>query len=120
MKRFKSFIKEHVSKHMSIQDLAKKHKVSIKHIQIQIDKGSKEELEHTKSKKEATRIAMDHLYDDPNYYTKLEDAGLTEDAPVNNVGSGKIGGCEPGQAPPGNKFMLFNKVLKRKKKKGKK
>jgi hypothetical protein len=40
--------------------------------------GAKHELEHTKSKKVAKKIAKDHLKDDPKYYTKLKKAGLEE------------------------------------------
>lgn len=35
-------------------------------------KGTKVELEHTKNRKLAERIAMDHLTEDRRYYDKLE------------------------------------------------
>ena len=38
--------------------------------QLQI--GTKHEMEHTTSKKVARRIAMDHLREDPKYYSHLE------------------------------------------------
>ncbi|MFH1645986.1 MAG: DUF5661 family protein, partial [Candidatus Omnitrophota bacterium] len=38
--------------------------------QIQI--GTEHELEHTSSRKEARKIAMDHLKEDPKYYIKLK------------------------------------------------
>jgi hypothetical protein len=34
--------------------------------------GLKVEMEHTKSKKIAKEIALDHLAEDPKYYTKLK------------------------------------------------
>jgi hypothetical protein len=38
----------------------------------ELKKGRKVEMEHTKNKLEAEKIALDHLKEDPNYYTKLE------------------------------------------------
>jgi len=38
----------------------------------QIAMGKKVESEHTKNKSMATEIAMDHLMEDPVYYTKLK------------------------------------------------
>lgn len=38
--------------------------------------GTETELEHTSDRKVASRIAMDHLTEDPHYYTKLRRAGL--------------------------------------------
>jgi len=34
--------------------------------------GIKVEMEHTKNKEMAKKIALDHLYEDPKYYTKLK------------------------------------------------
>jgi len=42
----------------------------------QLEMGIKVELEHTKDEKLAREIAMDHLKEDPHYYTKLSKAGL--------------------------------------------
>lgn len=39
---------------------------------IELAKGIKVEMEHTTSKKAAKTIALQHLAEDPNYYTKLE------------------------------------------------
>lgn len=38
----------------------------------QLKKGIKVEMEHTKDEVIAKEIAMDHLFEDPNYYTKLD------------------------------------------------
>ena len=41
------------------------------HNQIQLDMGIKVELEHTKNRKIAKQIALDHLCEFPKYYTEL-------------------------------------------------
>lgn len=41
--------------------------------------GAAVELEHTKDTKQAMRIAMDHLKQDPEYYSKLGAAGLIDE-----------------------------------------
>ena len=43
---------------------------------VQLRTGTKHELEHTKNRCLAARIAMDHLAEDPDYYIKLRKAGL--------------------------------------------
>lgn len=42
----------------------------------ELRKGVKVEMEHTTDPAIAQEIAMDHLYEDPRYYTKLLRAGL--------------------------------------------
>lgn len=56
---------------MTAKDLADKHDVPVKDITLQLNKGIKEEMEHTDDDKVAKEIAMDHLYEDPKYYNKL-------------------------------------------------
>lgn len=43
-----------------------------KQLQKQLEKGIKVEMEHTTSKEVAKEIAMDHLWEDPKYYDKLD------------------------------------------------
>ncbi len=43
----------------------------------QLKIGIEEELEHTKNRQVAEEIARDHLKEDPHYYTKLKQCGLT-------------------------------------------
>jgi hypothetical protein len=51
--------------------------------------GVQVEMEHTNDDKIATEIAMDHLTEDPEYYTKLVKAGLTKEfGPSVNSGFG--------------------------------
>jgi hypothetical protein len=64
---------------LTIDDLVEKHlkkgkTVSQieKQIRNNLKKGTKVEMEHTKDKKVAEKIAMDHLYEDLEYYTKLK------------------------------------------------
>lgn len=78
-------IKGGKSKGMSLMDLAKKHtkdkfaKTQSKeriekmydHLRSQLNKGIKVEMEHTEDRQVAKEIAMDHLFEDPNYYNKL-------------------------------------------------
>jgi hypothetical protein len=59
------------SDNMTIDQIAEKHGVSIRAIEIQIEKGKKIEMEHTNSEKEAEKIAMDHLVEFPDYYDRL-------------------------------------------------
>ena len=57
---------------MSPQDIAKIHNVGLDQIRNSLEKGIKVELEHTTSIGIASEIALDHLYEDINYYDKLE------------------------------------------------
>ena len=78
-------IKGGKAKGMSVNDLAKKHKVDIKDIEKEIKVGTKIEMEHTDSKKIAKEIAMDHVTEFPDYYTnkkhgvKVSEKGLEKD-----------------------------------------
>jgi hypothetical protein len=65
-------------KTLSVDQLAKRHKVTVQQIKAQLKKGIQVELEHTYDKKIAMQIALDHLKEDPNYYTKLNKANLEE------------------------------------------
>lgn len=65
-------IKGGLSDDMTPESLAKKHKVSVKDIQREINIGSKIEMEHTDSKKKAKEIAMDHIAEFSNYYSDPE------------------------------------------------
>ena len=56
----------------SLEQIAKKHKVSMDVIQKAHDEGVKVEMEHTKDKEMASEIARDHLNERPDYYKKLK------------------------------------------------
>ena len=58
----------------TIEQLIKKHKVSRDYIEKQIAMGIKVEHEHTKDDKVAMGIALQHLDEFPDYYTRLKKA----------------------------------------------
>jgi hypothetical protein len=78
MKHIKTFelfteeaIKGGLSSGMTLQDIADKHSVDIDQIQKELEAGIEVEKEHTGEEDLAKEIAMDHLTEDPSYYTQL-------------------------------------------------
>lgn len=61
-----------------IQAIAEEHGVSAEQIQQQFDMGVEEEMEHAQEEMIAQEIALDHLVEDPEYYSKLDQANLQE------------------------------------------
>lgn len=59
-------------KSLTEKDIAEKHNVDIEDIKKEISIGTKIEMEHTDDKKEARKIAMDHVSDVADYYTDSE------------------------------------------------
>lgn len=59
-----------------LKQLALDHSVTVAHLESQLKKGIKVEQEHTKNLRTAEKIALDHLKEDPDYYTKLKKANL--------------------------------------------
>ena len=57
---------------MSLSDIARKHGVTTLYLQPEFERGTKHEFEHTTDKKVAESIALDHLFENPRYYTMLE------------------------------------------------
>ena len=82
--KLSQMLNEGLAKGKSIEDIAKKHdpkgyydiEQSVASLKKELAKGIKVEMEHTSDKKQAAKIAMDHLYEDPKYYTKLSKIGL--------------------------------------------
>ena len=62
-----------------IDAIAKDHGVSPEDIRKQFDMGVEEEMEHATEELIAQEIALDHLVEDPEYYTKLDRANLQEE-----------------------------------------
>ena len=92
---------------LSIEDIAKRHNVSVGELQDQLNKGIKVEMEHTDDKEVATEIASDHLMEDPNYYDKLEKIEPQHE----NVNEGKkVLADREGNKDTGNK--IIDKYLK--------
>jgi len=56
---------------LTIADIAKMYNVSIDNIQKELNIGINIEMEHTKNKTIALEIALDHLSEFPDYYTRL-------------------------------------------------
>ena len=57
---------------MSVDALAKKHKVDVGYIEKQLKQGIKIEHEHTSLLNVARQIALVHIGEDPDYYKKLK------------------------------------------------
>lgn len=64
---------------LNVRDLMKMHNVSLDHILTQLVQGINVESEHTSNEDLAREIALDHLKEDPNYYSKLKKAELEEE-----------------------------------------
>jgi len=58
------------------QEIANKHGFTVQHIEAQLERGIKVEGEHTTHVAPAREIALDHLWENPNYYTVLKKAQL--------------------------------------------
>ena len=71
-------IKGGLANNATIEDLAQMHNVSLNSIYKELIKGAKVEKEHTDDNDTAIEIAMDHIYEDPEYYTKLATLSLEE------------------------------------------
>lgn len=65
-----------LAKGKTLEGIANKHKISIEELKKELEKGIETEKEHTDSEATAREIAMDHLVEDPKYYTKVKKAGL--------------------------------------------
>lgn len=70
----------------TVKNLAKKHGVPLKHIQNQLKMGLKVEMEHTNNPKKAKEISIDHISENPNYYTKLKSVGLADELDESKTG----------------------------------
>ena len=128
----------------SLMDLAKKHTKDIMtqkqsperiekmydHLERQLKKGIKVEMEHTDNKKIAKEITMDHLAEDPNYYNKLtkihregEKVEATEATGASSAGqysqpaflaaNSKNWGPSKNTQIPGGKFVKVKEKCKR-------
>ena len=63
---------------MTLEDLANHHEITIDDLIEKISDGVNAEMEHTSKIPIALEIAMDHIYEDLNYYTKLKKIEATE------------------------------------------
>lgn len=97
-------LKGGLSDNMSLGDIAQKHKVDVEKLTKEFLKGVKVEMEHTNNKNKASEIAMDHLYEDPKYYTKLKKVE------TNETDASSSGSFEGGSAL--GKFMTKREIYK--------
>ena len=74
-----------------------------KKLKIELDKGIRVEMEHTKSRVKAKEIAMDHLFEDPEYYNKLRKSETKEDEGYSDF--------YPGGKTPGLTTDVLNTIL---------
>lgn len=58
--------------HKTVEQIAKKHQVDVSFVKRQLEMGISIEHEHTKDKDIATDIALQHLDEIPDYYTRLK------------------------------------------------
>ena len=58
--------------HKTVEQIAKKHRLEVSFIQKQLDMGEPIEREHTKDHELAKDIALQHLDEIPDYYTRLK------------------------------------------------
>ena len=63
---------EQLKPYKTVEEIAKKHRLEASFIQKQLDMGAPIEHEHTKNQKLATEIALQHLDEIPDYYTRLK------------------------------------------------
>jgi len=63
---------EQLKPYKTVEQIAKKHRMNVSDIQKQLDMGAPIEHEHTKNQKLAVEIALQHLDEIPDYYTRLK------------------------------------------------
>jgi ribosomal protein S24E len=61
-----------IKSHKTVEQIAKKHRLEVSFIQKQLDMGEPIEHEHTKDHELAKDIALQHLDEIPDYYTRLK------------------------------------------------
>jgi len=108
-----------VSDDKTLEDVANHHKVDIDELISQFKMGFKVEREHTNDQNIASEIVRDHLWEDPNYYTKLD---KMENESVNEMATFSVDDLVPDLIPKserGNKGLhrdlakVINVVLKK-------
>jgi hypothetical protein len=75
----------------TLNDLVKKHGVSLHDLGVQLAKGIKVEKEHTSDMLVAKEIALDHLNELPDYYDRLEQVEETSGAGGTGAGAVSVG-----------------------------
>jgi len=112
-----NMIKGGKSDKMSVEDIARKHSVFVGTIQKEIEMGLKVEREHTTDPEKAKEIAMDHLSEFPDYYTRLdsmEKKAKKAKEPKEQTMAGSSGSYEAALSMPIMKRDIHNFKLKSK------
>lgn len=72
---------------MTLEDLADYHNTTIDNLIEKVSEGVNTEMEHTSDMSIAIEIAMDHIYEDLNYYSKLKKIETKEATTSASVGA---------------------------------
>jgi hypothetical protein len=94
----------------SVEAIAKKHGVSVAEIEKQLKIGMAVEAEHGKNKGSEREIAMDHLNEKPNYYTKLKK--YVEETEVNEMLKPKMSSLDKWRASATEREKMHNDIEK--------
>lgn len=70
--RFYEDVSKLDAKTLTVPQIAKKHRVSVSAIEAELKRGIAVEREHTTDDAVAREIALDHLAERPDYYTRLK------------------------------------------------
>ena len=70
---------------LSVEDLAKKHDVSVEDIKKELKVGRKVEMEHTDDENLAKEIAMDHIAEYPDFYTNPKHGSIASEKGLEKV-----------------------------------
>jgi len=109
----KNKVKGGLADNKTIEDIAKKHSQFVGKMKNALEKGMKVEREHTTDNKIAKEIAMDHLWEDGEYYDKLAKMeGDHKDEPTETTMAGSSGSFEAGMSMPMVKRDIENFKLK--------
>ena len=82
-----------IKSHKTVEQIAKKHRLDVSFIQKQLDMGEPIEHEHTKDHDLARDIALQHLDEIPDYYTrlkKMESSAKKEHKKFKDVAEGNL------------------------------
>ena len=74
-----------IKPHKSIEQIAKKHGVTVAEIKAQLKLGIQSEYEHTNDKDLAADIALQHLDEIPDYYTRLKKMETKESVTIEDM-----------------------------------
>lgn len=92
-----------LAKGMSLSEVAEYHGLKASDLKNELVEGIKTEMEHTTTPEIARAIALDHLYENPKYYTRLKEI---ENQPNKYAEGGNISSEYSFKTPTGEKSKL--------------